>query len=981
MSAAGERESSAGVLPLRLWWKRFRLRRAAHAFARDQNPQPLLMAAQRMLKGLRPGDDPIAHAEVNLLCGIALEKTGDSAAAIPYLEVGLERCRDPHESVARLLRFTLGVAQEKAGCPELGRSNLERALELAKDVKDHSEVTKIQTLLALLARRSDSSAESQDGALFRLREAVEAARLAGDAGNLLRSRELLASALAELPVDLLGRSKLLREALTSLEGELGGAVRRSGHVSIMLASAYRSAAQPSAGAAADENFKRRAIELYFEALGSADALHDAKLRCQANLGLAEIHSDLALHDDGLSTDLAAQYFDRAAAEVQPGDPQYLTAKAGLVAVLEGAPTDQLRHRERALRELQELMDQGLGGTVRAGCHEAMGRLLSCRQRSLGSDVPGTPEELLRAIEHFQEASAALEFADAGAERHALLDACIGDAYFSLRRFPEALDAYRMAGIVPDPGAAPGPKWLKHVYQAAYAAGRVGRLEEAVLTLDRGKTLLVRAGLAHVLPRPAGVPDAVWARHGKERERLLDAERRLTSEESSRPDLVATHAAARKSMEEARARFESSLEAIRIHAPDFAVQPTLAEVQRRLTGPDAVVVFIVVSDQGTMAFVLTESPTTPLNRIDIPTFTSAELFSILAVTDESWSFEGGWMVAYHGGDLDSWKLSLDRALDQLGSAVVGPLIHELPAGVQRVTLVLPQLLNQFPLHAARVSTGRQWLDLQEVNYVVSASIAALGREEVPARATCLCLGVNPTDDKALQHASVEGEMVRSCFADAVTYRGVEVTVDSLREQRGTATHYHLICHGDSGSAAESSPSIELANGDLTLDHLIQADLGLEAAVLVVLSACETGLARLDRSNDSASLAGGFQLAGVPFVVSTLWRVPDLSTAVLMGRFYADLGSSGEPGAALRSAQRWLRDASWREIEALVRARERAHPEPSVELVRLLRLARAAAERAPDERPFTHPFYWAAFQLHVMGHPPGSCHPAPQKRDHP
>src|SRR5262249_12468477 len=66
--------------------------------------------------------------------------------------------------------------------------------------------------------------------------------------------------------------------------------------------------------------------------------------------------------------------------------------------------------------------------------------------------------------------------------------------------------------------------------------------------------------------------------------------------------------------------------------------------------------------------------------------------------------------------------------------------------------------------------------------------------------------------------------------------------------------------------------------------------------------------------------GFMLAGVPGVIGTLWPVSDISTAVLLGRFYANLlQDRSEPALALNSAQQWLRDSTASELglEALWR----------------------------------------------------------------
>jgi CHAT domain-containing protein len=62
--------------------------------------------------------------------------------------------------------------------------------------------------------------------------------------------------------------------------------------------------------------------------------------------------------------------------------------------------------------------------------------------------------------------------------------------------------------------------------------------------------------------------------------------------------------------------------------------------------------------------------------------------------------------------------------------------------------------------------------------------------------------------------------------------------------------------------------------------------MSSARLVTLSACETGITdiKTGSSDEFVGLPAGFMLAGVPCVVSSLWSVPDISTAILMERFY-------------------------------------------------------------------------------------------------
>src|SRR5205807_4161983 len=110
-------------------------------------------------------------------------------------------------------------------------------------------------------------------------------------------------------------------------------------------------------------------------------------------------------------------------------------------------------------------------------------------------------------------------------------------------------------------------------------------------------------------------------------------------------------------------------------------------------------------------------------------------------------------------------------------------------------------------------------------------------------------------------------------------------------------------------------LELADDRLTLAELQQGEVDLSTARLVTLSACETGISDVlqGSAEEYVGIPAGFLLAGAPCVVSSLWAVSDLSTALLMERFYQNhLESKMYFAAALHEAQRWVRTVSIGEV---------------------------------------------------------------------
>ncbi len=74
-----------------------------------------------------------------------------------------------------------------------------------------------------------------------------------------------------------------------------------------------------------------------------------------------------------------------------------------------------------------------------------------------------------------------------------------------------------------------------------------------------------------------------------------------------------------------------------------------------------------------------------------------------------------------------------------------------------------------------------------------------------------------------------------------------------------------------------------------------------AELAILSACNTGVGKLQRGEGLMSLSRAFRYAGCPNVVMSLWQADDASTSVLMNRFYQHLQSGMPKDKALRQAK--------------------------------------------------------------------------------
>jgi CHAT domain-containing protein len=184
---------------------------------------------------------------------------------------------------------------------------------------------------------------------------------------------------------------------------------------------------------------------------------------------------------------------------------------------------------------------------------------------------------------------------------------------------------------------------------------------------------------------------------------------------------------------------------------------------------------------------------------------------------------------------------------------------------------------------------------------------------------------------------------------------------VRERLQEYAVLHFSCHGVAGLARPLEGGLVMAHDEmLTLREMLA--LRLENARLAALSACETGVPGTDLPDEVIGLPSGLLQAGVAGVVASLWSVADLSTMMLMARFFELWKGKGlEPPQALRRAQIWVRDTTNGQKAAYFKS---YLPEFQTQSERLpLHVAdtlyKASIMARPEGRDFEHPFFWAAF----------------------
>jgi CHAT domain-containing protein/tetratricopeptide (TPR) repeat protein len=615
------------------------------------------------------------------------------------------------------------------------------------------------------------------------------------------------------------------------------------------------------------------------------------------------------------------------------------------------------------------------------------------QNSLGSAYRELPTgdrtaNLAQAIACYQEA---LRFQTPEAEPFECRRTTrnLAHLYFAQGVWDAALRAYRVAmdvggqlyrvGLSTESKVAEASENASLYPNAAFAAVRSGETAEALLMLEHGKTRLLTEALRLRVRRPPQIPDKIW-------NMFEQAGTAIRAEQVEKPlmvgearDPVQAYEAQVQAARAASATLDEAIEQVRTYAPQFLAAIDLPTVKAQLSDEQTALIAFCITEQGSMGFVISQHDQEEVHVIEIPTFTRTDVRRLFVEWDADGRPTAGWLGAYSryliertAAAFEAWQATITRALVELGERLLSPLLSALEARIKRLILLPSAELFLFPLHAVPLSENNLELlcDRYQVSYAPSIEVLASVRTKAAERVIPkLYAVINPGNDPLLVFTPAEGAAIAQLFTQS--QRTIDIgpagtkqhVIDRMQER----TYVHFSCHGSYRWNDPPASGLELTDGRLTLAELQQGVVDLSTARLVTLSACETGVSDVLRGSaeEYVGIPAGFLLAGVPCVMSSLWAVPDLSTALLMERFYRNhLVDKMDFAAALQEAQGWVRKLSIEEVASYAMQCYRQSTqkeEAKKELLRYMRHYRYLAEQNPTLRPFAHPYYWAAFTV--------------------
>lgn len=431
----------------------------------------------------------------------------------------------------------------------------------------------------------------------------------------------------------------------------------------------------------------------------------------------------------------------------------------------------------------------------------------------------------------------------------------------------------------------------------------------------------------------------------------------------------------------RSELRQTIDSIQHQHPNFMrTEIDLDEIFAIIPEHGAIVAPLITA-QGSIVFVVPHYAETITNEnvIWLDDFTDETLNKLLGGSDE----EPGWLSGYfkyrehlnkrvETETVDTiWQTKIHKFTAQLWDVFMRAVHHKLSAfNVEQHAsiLLMPQnRLGCLPLHAAwRDVDGveRTFLDDYQVSYVASAYTHNVSQRRLQKqqRQERSLFTIYNSD---LTYAQIESELIANFFDSKEILVGDKTTLLEILKALAKKSYLHFACHGTYNWVHVLLSELKFADQRyLTLADIL-SKLELTNHRLITLSACETGLTDVIRAPDEyIGLPSGFIQAGVPAVISTLWTVDDLSTMLLMERFYQNHLQKGMLIAeALRQAQLWLRGVTAAELGERFSEERKAilgYTRMSATVVSAqYRRFTDKKNFQPQDRPFANPYYWAAF----------------------
>ena len=243
--------------------------------------------------------------------------------------------------------------------------------------------------------------------------------------------------------------------------------------------------------------------------------------------------------------------------------------------------------------------------------------------------------------------------------------------------------------------------------------------------------------------------------------------------------------------------------------------------------------------------------------------------------------------------------------KIGQLLLAPL--DLPAG-KRLVIVPHGPLHYLPFQALRLD-GQYLIERNPISIAPSISIAARLAQRTPTAAPQLLAFGNPTINPEvadpLPGAEKEVNELAQRFPGAKLFFRDDASKDNFASNAPAARLVHIAAHAMADTLDPLHSKVLLADKDGKPAYLEAKDvlgMRLDNVAMIALSACESGLGRVENGDEVLGFTRSFLSAGTSTLLASLWPVSDAATEKLMTTLYTDLAKGVEVQDAMRDAQR-------------------------------------------------------------------------------
>jgi CHAT domain-containing protein len=409
------------------------------------------------------------------------------------------------------------------------------------------------------------------------------------------------------------------------------------------------------------------------------------------------------------------------------------------------------------------------------------------------------------------------------------------------------------------------------------------------------------------------------------------------------------------------------------------------IQKLIDKPTTAILSFYTTASDTLIFVVRQ------NEITLHNCTDLGLDAL-----HGWIFQN-WLGKYVE-DNASWKEELVGMLTELAKQLnLNDLILWHLEGISELIIVPHDALHHIPFAALPIGDNRYLGDKFLIRYAPSCQVLEFCQQR-PSLGNNLNCGTieDATDD--LPCASFEGEQLAVLYniPDNQRLKGCrQATVSNYRELAQTVQILHSSHHAQSRFDNPLESTLILGDGCITLGQLMTPAWRLPQLSDVFLSCCETGLGLTEITGDILTFSTAFLSAGARSVISTLWAVDDLATALFSIFYYQEWQQGKTRPEAIRQAQVKLRELTGNTLAAIYKPqltellkqklketdglRKRSQAERKAcssgssdyqqwdkEYKKYAKIGnqiynsrKILEESCQKVKPFSHPFYWAAF----------------------